>query len=46
MVVRSSFVTNSSSSSFVCVDVNSKEIVDILHEFEEEVSEIFEGFEV
>ena len=42
MVVRSSFVTNSSSSSFVCVDVNSKEIVDILHEFEEEVSEIFE----
>lgn len=42
MVIRSSFVTNSSSSSFVCVNINSKEIVDILKEFEEELQEIFE----
>lgn len=42
MVVRSSFVTNSSSSSFVCVDINSKEIVDILHEFEAEMEDAFE----
>ena len=42
MVIRSSFVTNSSSSSFVSVDIDSKEIVDILHEFEEELDEIFE----
>lgn len=42
MVIRSSFVTNSSSSSFVCVSINSKEIVDILMEFEDELQEIFE----
>ena len=42
MIIRSSFVTNSSSSSFVSVDIDSKEIVDILHEFEEELEEIFE----
>lgn len=42
MVIRSSFVTNSSSSSFVCIDVDSKEIHDILQEFEDEISEIFE----
>ena len=42
MVVRSSFVTNSSSSSFVCVEVDSKEIADILREFESELEEVFE----
>ena len=42
MVVRSSFVTNSSSSSFVCVSINSREIVDILTEFEDELQDIFE----
>ena len=42
MVIRSSFVTNSSSSSFVCVSINSKEIVDILKEFEDELQEMFE----
>ena len=43
MVVRSSFVTNSSSSSFVCVDVDSQEIVNILQEFEDSLQEILEG---
>lgn len=42
MVIRSSFVTNSSSSSFVCIDVDSQEIHDIIQEFEEEIMEIFE----
>lgn len=42
MVIRSSFVTNSSSSSFVVVDIDSKEIADILREFEEELEDIFE----
>ena len=42
MVVRSSFVTNSSSSSFVCIDVDSQELHDIIQEFEEEIMEIFE----
>lgn len=42
MVVRSSFVTNSSSSSFVAIDIESKEIAQILQEFEEQVQEAFE----
>lgn len=42
MVIRSSFVTNSSSSSFVCVDIKSKEIVDILREFENEFDALVE----
>lgn len=42
MVVRSSFVTNSSSSSFVALEIDSKEIAAILKEFEEQVQEAFE----
>jgi hypothetical protein len=42
MVIRSSFVTNSSSSSFVCLDINSQEVADIIREFEDELREIFE----
>ena len=42
MVVRSSFVTNSSSSSFVCMNINSNEIADILKEFEDELQDIFD----
>ena len=42
MVIRSSFVTNSSSSSFVALEIDSKEIAAILKEFEEKVQEVFE----
>lgn len=42
MVIRSSFVTNSSSSSFVALEIDSKEIAAILSEFEEQVQETFE----
>ena len=42
MVVRSSFVTNSSSSSFVCMNINSNEIADILRELEDELQDIFD----
>jgi hypothetical protein len=42
VVVRSSFVTNSSSSSFVALEIDSKEIAAILKEFEDQVQEAFE----
>lgn len=42
MVIRSSFVTNSSSSSFVALEIESKEIAEILREFEDAVQEAFE----
>lgn len=42
MVVRSSFVTNSSSSSFVALEIESEEIAEILREFEDAVQEAFE----
>lgn len=42
MVVRSSFVTNSSSSSFVALEIDSQEVADILQEFADELEDIFE----
>ena len=42
MVVRSSFVTNSSSSSFVCLSIDSQEMKNILTEFADELEEVFE----
>ncbi len=44
MHVRSSFVTNSSSSSFVMVSVKSKLICNILEEFQDELNETLQEF--
>ena len=41
MVVRSSFVTNSSSSSFVALEIDSKEILEIFREFEDVIKATF-----
>ena len=41
MVVRSSFVTNSSSSSFVALEIDSNEILEIFREFEGAIKAAF-----